>query len=124
MIDIKICLPTEALEVWEDIQKVPLFDITHETCLARVLLGQYMLVRGYQDDEPVGLAILLTEQDKITVIALYAPNVLREFKQAFFDNLKKAGVKKVVGYSTYSPKSYERLTGMKFKYACYEKVLK
>jgi len=104
-------------------QKTSHFDTTAEEILANCLLGHYRLEAGYYKNQLVGMIIYFFKEDTCHIVQVHCENNLRHFISLFYENCRRAGIRKVRTCSDLKNAPYERLTGLERVYSVYEKRL-
>lgn len=116
--------PDIIVGLWEDIKKVPLFNYTYDQVLINCLTHTYHVVGGYENDELKSFAIIqVLQKNEILVVAVYAPNNVRQSLRGFLIWCKENNVTKFSSISNADQEAYTRLMGMKYEYSVYSREL-
>ena len=116
--------PNVVIGLWDSIKKVPVFNSSHEQVMANCLARTFHIVGGYQDDELKSFAIIqVLQKNEIFVVAVYAPNNVRQSLRGFVKWCRENNVTKFSSISNADKDSYTRLMGMKYEYSVYSREL-
>ena len=114
--------PDVIVGLWDKIKKVPTFNFPYEQILSNCLTHEYHVIGGYEDDELKSFAIVqVTRPNEVFIIAVYAPNNVRQSLRGFIKWCKENNITKFSSLSSADRESYTRLMGMKYEYSFYSR---
>ena len=114
--------PDVIVGLWDKIKKVPTFNFPYEQILSNCLTHEYNVIGGYEDDELKSFAIVqVTRPNEVFIIAVYAPNNVRQSLRGFIKWCKENNITKFSSLSSADRESYTRLMGMKYEYSLYSR---
>jgi len=111
----------EVMKLFSIMNKIPLVDMSPETCLARCLTGAYTCVVA--SESPGTLCILSYSIKVAHIVALYAPGQVRRYSKILFKFLSERGITTVTAVSTRDPDAYTILTGFTADYTHFSKEI-
>jgi hypothetical protein len=99
-------------------------NVTYEQCIERIQSGRYFARVGYHLDLVVGVLVYEIIEDTCKVIwYCVEPGFSNFFRDDFYEELKRSGIKKISAISKRSRKGFEVITGMQYQWSYYEKEL-
>jgi len=113
--------PESIMELWTDLQKVPMIGIEPRVVLARVLDNTYQAIIGLVDDSYAGFMIYGVDRDVLTIIALYLPVYAKDFLESFNSWCLSLGVRIYYATSAHNPVAFGRLFGLSYVYGVFSK---
>lgn len=99
-------------------------DLKPHQVLANILLGKYLCLLAYREDEVVGLVVYYVVGTMAFVVGLWGRNNLKGFPQMFYDTLKQYGITHVRAQTVLDSPAYGRKMDMVRLWSVYEHKIK
>jgi len=121
---IELLKPHDCAYYWPWLAKVPCGNMMPVDVLSMCLNGQAFMVRGIVNEECVGILVYKLETPvALSIQALFLPNHMLIFRDAFYAACKQSGIKHVYLLSRDPDAVVERAYGVKRIWSVYSKEL-